>query len=123
MNIGKAKCPNCSRDMTVTRLVCNECNVRIEAVFELPALTRLSPEDQLFVTAFVHSHGSIKQMERFFGISYPTVKNRLAAISSQLDPIDQLGDKSMDSAQYEKILDQLSEGDISVDEAIDRFGT
>ena len=123
MNIGKAKCPNCSRDMTVTRLVCDECNIRVEAVIELPALTRLSPEDQLFVTAFVHSHGSIKQMERFFGVSYPTVKNRLARISSQLDPIDEFDDKQMDSVQYEKILDQLSEGDISVDEAIDRFGT
>lgn len=123
MNIGKAKCPNCEKDMTVTRLVCDECNIRIEAMFEMPALAKLSPEDQLFVTAFVHSHGSIKQMEKFFGVSYPTVKNRLASISSQLDPIDELDDKQIDSAQYEKILDQLSTGEISVDDAIDQFGT
>lgn len=123
MNIGKAKCPNCERDMTVARLVCDDCNIRIEAMFELPALTKLSPEDQLFVTAFVHSHGSIKQMEKFFGVSYPTVKNRLASISSQLDPIDELDDKQIDSAQYERILDELSTGEISVDDAIDRFGT
>ena len=123
MNIGKAKCPNCSREMTVTRLVCDDCNIRIEATFELPALTRLSPDDQLFVTAFVHSHGSIKQMERFFGVSYPTVKNRLASISSQLDPIDELDKKQLNTDQYEKILDQLSTGELSVDEAIDRFGS
>lgn len=123
MNIGKAKCPNCSRDMTVTRVVCDDCNIRIEAPFEMPALSRLSPDDQLFVTAFVHSHGSIKQMERFFGVSYPTVKNRLASISSQLDPIEELNGKHLSTDQYERILDQLSSGELSVEEAIDRFSS
>jgi hypothetical protein len=36
------------------------------------------------VSEFVRSHGSIKDMEKAFGISYPTVKNRLNRIIDQL---------------------------------------
>src|SRR5690242_10079017 len=64
------------------RLTAND--VAIEGRFELPALAQLTAEDQTFVTAFVKCHGSIKQMEKYFGISYPTVKNRLNRIGAQL---------------------------------------
>ena len=59
-------------------------DVVIEGRFELPPLARLSAEDQVFVAAFVRSHGSIKQMEQSFGVSYPTIKNRLNRLSAQL---------------------------------------
>ncbi|MCY3884840.1 MAG: DUF2089 domain-containing protein [Gammaproteobacteria bacterium] len=122
MNIGKAKCPNCSRDMNITRLVCADCNIRVEADFEMPALARLTPEDQLFVSAFVQNHGSIKQMERLFGVSYPTVKNRLVAISSKLDPIAGIGKSDEPLPSSEQTLSLLSDGEISVDEALRRLG-
>lgn len=63
--------------------------ISIEGTFALPPLAKLIVEDQLFVTAFVRSHGSIKEMEALFGISYPTVKNRLNAISAQL-PVEDI---------------------------------
>ncbi|HQL24170.1 MAG TPA: DUF2089 family protein, partial [candidate division Zixibacteria bacterium] len=47
--------------------------IALEGEFELPPLAKLTAEDQLFVAAFVRSHGSIKKMEEVFGISYPTV--------------------------------------------------
>ena len=50
--------------------------------FELPPLAQLPFEEQVFVAAFVKSHGSIKEMERLFGVSYPTIKNRLNRISA-----------------------------------------
>src|ERR1700691_6253570 len=58
--------------------------VAIEGTFELPQLARLSAEDQVFVVAFLRSHGSIKEMEQVFGVSYPTIKSRLNRISGQL---------------------------------------
>jgi hypothetical protein len=67
------------------------------------------------VVAFIRHHGSIKKMERLFGISYPTVKNRLRAISRQLDR-----DFEVPSPNSE-ILDQLSRGEITVDEALERL--
>jgi hypothetical protein len=59
-------------------------DVAIEGRFELPPLAQLAAEDQIFVAAFVRCHGSIKQMEQFFGVSYPTIKNRLNRIGAQL---------------------------------------
>jgi hypothetical protein len=59
-------------------------DVVIEGRFDLPPLARLAAEDQVFVAAFVRCHGSIKQMEQFFGVSYPTIKNRLNRLSAQL---------------------------------------
>ena len=52
-------------------------DIAIEGQFELPPLSRLAFEDQIFIITFIRSHGSIKDMEELFGISYPTVKNRL----------------------------------------------
>ena len=51
---------------------------------ELPPLARLSSENQVFIMAFIQCHGSIKDMEQMFGISYPTVKNRLNRLAEEL---------------------------------------
>src|SRR5579872_1861134 len=56
-------------------------DIAIEGAFALPQLARLSAEDQIFVAAFVRSHGSIKEMEQMFGVSYPTIKGRLNRIA------------------------------------------
>src|SRR5512135_80595 len=63
-------------------------DIAIEGSFELPQLARLSAEDQVFVIAFLHRHGSIKEMEQVFGVSYPTIKARLNRISRSLEFID-----------------------------------
>jgi hypothetical protein len=85
MDISKACCPGCSRPMTLVRARCDACGIGLDGSLEVSALARLSLEDQEMVVAFLRHHGSIKQMERLFGISYPTVKNRLARITRQLD--------------------------------------
>ncbi len=62
--------------------------ITIEGQFTLPELARLSIEDQVFVAAFIRSHGTIKDMEQTFGVSYPTIKARLNRISSQLEFVE-----------------------------------
>jgi hypothetical protein len=91
-------------------------DISIEGKFELPPLARLTMEDQVFVAMFVRSHGSIKEMEQLFGVSYPTVKNRLNRIADQLDvaKIDTVQPKN-------EILAQLERGEITVDEAIKKM--
>ena len=73
---------------TVERVRLTDRDIAVEGNFELPPLAQLSSEDQVFLTAFVRCHGSIKEMERIFGISYPTVKNRLNRIAWQLRFVD-----------------------------------
>ena len=115
MDISVVRCAGCKRPMTVPRMVCTECNLSLDGSFDVPPLARLSPEDQLFVTAFVRHHGSIKKMESLFDISYPTVKNRLNAIGAALD-------QSFEAPSTNAIvLEQLARGEISVDEALDRL--
>ena len=60
--------------LIVKRVSIPERQIAIEGEFTLPELARLSLEDQVFITAFLRSHGSIKEMEQIFGVSYPTIK-------------------------------------------------
>src|SRR6202521_1014 len=76
------------RPVAVERVRLTDTGTALEGAWELPQLARLSAEDQVFVTAFVRSHGSIKEMERVFGVSYPTIKARLNRIGESLDFVD-----------------------------------
>ena len=71
--------------IAVERVRIVDSGIKIEGDFELPALARLPAEDQVFVMAFLRCDGSIKEMERVFGISYPTVKSRLNRIAGQFE--------------------------------------
>ena len=90
--------------------------IKIEGDFELPALARLPAEDQVFVMAFLRCDGSIKEMERVFGISYPTVKSRLNRIAGQFEFV-----QNMPAPVQEDVLDKLARGEISVKDAIERL--
>ncbi len=115
MDISAAKCPSCSRPMQIAKTTCPVCEFVLDGEFEVSELGRLSLEDQLFVTAFLRHHGSIKKMEALFGISYPTVKNRLNSLVTRLD-------KAFEApSSNSTILERLSRGEISVDEALDQM--
>jgi len=101
---------------TIERIKINNKNIVLEGSFELPPLARLSMEDQIFIIAFIRSHGSIKEMEEMFGISYPTVKNRLNRIAKQLEFVE-----INPPASQSEVLDQLEKGSISVDEALEKL--
>jgi hypothetical protein len=101
--------------MRLTRATCPDCRVDLEGSFEVSALGRLTEEDQIFVTAFLRHHGSIRKMEDLFNISYPTVKNRLKGIVSELDRV--FSAPSPNSV----ILQQVARGEITVEEALERM--
>jgi hypothetical protein len=102
--------------MVVERIRFEKRGITVEGHFELPPLARLTMEDQIFIIAFIQSHGSIKEMEAVFGISYPTVKNRLNKIADQLEFV-QIDPPSSRS----EVLDQLDSDEISVDEALEKL--
>ena len=85
----------------------------VEGQFEPPQLAQLSVNDQVFVAAFVRSHGSIKEMERIFGVSYPTVKSRLNRIGEHLDFVD-----TAPAPTGADVVDRLRRGEISAQEAL-----
>jgi hypothetical protein len=96
-------------------------DIAIEGSFELSQLAQLSLDDQVFVTAFVRCHGSIKEMERIFGVSYPTIKSRLNRIGGSLDFVDTDLEPPLPDAAGEartEVLERLSRGEIPADEAV-----
>jgi len=99
--------------LVIERVRIPEKGIAIEGSFTLPELARLSLEDQIFVTAFLRSHGSIKEMEQIFGVSYPTIKARLNRISGLLQFID-----TNPSPSRSDILERLKNGEITAAEAI-----
>ena len=100
--------------LVIEKVKLTKSDILIEGEFDLPPLARLTMEDQIFVAAFIKSHGSIKEMENLFGVSYPTINGRLNRIASRLDFVE-----------IEKVtprnetLERLEQGEISAREAIE----
>src|SRR5690348_11322507 len=102
--------------LLIERVRIPEKHLAVEGQFTLPQLARLTLDDQVFVTAFLRSHGSIKEMEQVFGVSYPTIKARLNRIAGQLEFVDT--DPSPSRAE---VLERLNDGEITAEEAIRIF--
>src|SRR4029450_3415114 len=105
-------------DLVVERVRMVDPGVGLEGQFELPPLARLTAEDQVFVIAFVRCHGSIKQMEKFFGVSYPTIKNRLNRIAALLPFVEIEPAAGPERASTSALLSQLERGELTVDEVV-----
>ena len=117
-----------SNPLSVERVRLKNSSLAIEGSFDLPPLAQLAYEDQVFVAAFVRSHGSIKEMERLFGVSYPTIKNRLNRIGSALSFVDvdivnaaTEQDIAEAKALENEVLEQLDKGEISVEDALQKI--
>lgn len=102
------------KPLVIEKVAVETDGVAIEGQFDLPPLAKLPADDQVFVALFVKCHGSIKQMEKHLGVSYPTIKSRLNQIGQQLDFVE-----VETSEAGSDVLDRLERGDITVDEAIE----
>jgi hypothetical protein len=105
----------------VERVRLVDSGVVIEGPFTLPPIARLAAEDQVFVAAFIRCHGNIKQMEQYFGVSYPTIKNRLNKIGAQLSFVEiaQVPEGESAPSTSAEILDRVSRGELSVERAVE----
>jgi hypothetical protein len=104
------------RPIVVERVRVADKNIAIEGSFELPQLARLAMDDQIFITAFIRSHGSIKEMERIFGVSYPTIKSRLTRIADSLEFVE-----TDPTPSKSEVLERLRKGEITAEQAIEEM--
>jgi hypothetical protein len=139
-------CPICGDAMTVSRLTCGHCGTSLEGAFvptgasgrgdspptrrsmssgsradlevRFGALARLDAAQLEFVQAFLRCRGIIKNVEDMLGISYPTVKSRLANV---LEAMGFGGDDELAPAEHRRqrreILADLAAGRITTEEA------
>lgn len=107
-------CINCDHEVMATNLQCTHCGMEYKGNFPLSALGKLSHEEQEFIIHFVLMSGNIKEMEKVYKVSYPTIKKMLDAVTVKL------GGKVTVEQQVDKdeLLLKIKNKTLSVDEAI-----
>ncbi|MBI9011064.1 MAG: DUF2089 domain-containing protein [Clostridiales bacterium] len=108
-------CPVCSSRLDVTKLHCNDCDTTIKGTFKLDKFSYLSKEQKYFIEVFLKNRGNIKEIEKDLGISYPTVKKNLENVINALG-YGEIAESA--NLNKEKILEKLSNGEISSEEAM-----
>src|SRR5215210_5555083 len=103
---------------TIERVRLTEQDVAIDGQFAVPPLAQLPEDDQVFVSAFVRCHGSIKQMEKFFGVSYPTIKNRLNRIGARLPFAEMAAAAEDDRVSASDLLSRLERGEATAQDVL-----
>jgi hypothetical protein len=122
---------------------CPSCQLRLEGRFEFNEFSALGHEDLHFLRIFVHTEGSIREMEAALGLSYPTIKARLAELRSRLAAASQASPAAMPPPDppspfqpdrparsrearqgpdpIDRLLDALEAGQVSPTDAIDEL--
>jgi hypothetical protein len=86
-------CPSCGGKLRVQRLWCDKCEIAVEGNLTMGTLARLQPEEQRFIVEFVKASGSLKEIARQYGVSYPTVRNRLNDLIARLEELEKTGEE------------------------------
>lgn len=108
------KCPVCGGKLLISKLECKKCNTVIENHFEMSTFEYLTKEQLNFVEIFIKNRGSIKEVEKELGISYPTVRAKLDEVITALG-YNVTAEPAIDK---KSIIDKLDKGEITSDEAI-----
>lgn len=113
------QCPICGEEMTVTRVYCRHCDTAVEGHFSLGKFHRLTPEQLQFAEIFIRNEGKITRVEEEMGLSYPAVRARLHDLIRALgyevgpEPV------AIGPEERQAILDELAQGKISAEEALE----
>jgi len=127
-------CPTCQSELTITAVSCRPCDLRLEGQFTWEhrpgnEFALLPDEDLHFLRIFVHCEGSIREMESALGVSYPTIKSRLAKLREKLtvapsaipekshrrpktiaEVLSALEEKEIDHAESLRLIKELKSG-------------
>lgn len=115
-----SKCPVCANQLMVKSLKCGKCATELTGEFSPCRFCTLEEKHLQFVLTFLQCRGSIKEVEKALGISYPTVKNMLEAAVGALG-LDEKPELKRVRSQEERdsILTLLANGEIDAQSAIE----
>ncbi len=128
-----SQCPVCHHDLVVERLACDHCGSAVEGRFALSKFNYLDTDKLYFIEIFVKNRGNIKAIEKEMNLSYPTIKKLLdediitlgykpesvPAEESNAEP-EKVQPQDSKSSKSD-ILDKLSQGAMSVEEALEKL--
>jgi hypothetical protein len=106
-------CPACHGWLFAKLLKCTDCGLEGTTRSAGNEFADLGPHDQHLLRIFVLCKGRIRDMEASLGISYPTVKSRLAALRDRLGSRRKMRgalptEPPSEPATARQILDQLA---------------
>jgi hypothetical protein len=78
------RCPACQGALLPTQLRCAACLITLTGEFPSNEFAMLGEEDLHFLRIFVLTEGRIREMESALGVSYPTIKSRMAHLKATL---------------------------------------
>lgn len=123
------ECPACHGPLVPRRLACTACDLSLEGPFSPAHLTTssasnefasLPDEDLHLLRIFVHCEGSIRQMESALGLSYPTIKSRLARLRERLKSVAPEAKVAANTfASIEDVLAALERGEITAADSVE----
>lgn len=114
-------CPVCGHAMRISKLHCPHCDSTLSGTFAPCKFCALPEKDLRFVEVFLQCRGSIKDVERTLGVSYPTVRNMLDSALQALGFEETPGKPAPDPQAQKEILDLLENGEIDAKEATKRL--
>lgn len=128
MNLAKllTRCPVCDGTLHVTELTCGHCSTHLGGLFATCRFCRAAPETLAFVETFLRCEGNLSRVGEELSVSYPTVRNRLAATLNALglsgeivpDVTPKVPSPTVETIQQcRAVLEQLAEGTITAEEA------
>ena len=117
MNKRLKQCPVCNSNLEIVEYHCPSCDTSIKGKFGIGDLSLLTPVQQEFAKTFLCCSGNIKEVEKALNISYPTVKNKLAEVTSVLCSKGQ----KVSDVKSNEILDEIEKGNLTVEEALSKL--
>ena len=112
------KCPVCGDAMEITKVKCRNCNSELSGIFSPCRFCTLEEKYTQFIETFLRCRGSIKEVEKAMGISYPTVRNLLDASLTELGLNEKTQAESQSEEKKAEILEKLANKEIDVETAI-----
>lgn len=126
MNAAIAQCPICQSDLEIAKLYCRSCDTTIEGHFQhATPFQQLTAEQMSFMVTFIRNEGKINRVGEELGMSYPTVRSRLHDLIRALGY--EVGEEEestggLPEEERRAVLDALSKGTLSSEEALKRLG-
>lgn len=124
------RCPACEGRLFPRELECADCGLHLQASYPRNEFARLDDDALHLLRIFVACEGRIRDMERALGVSYPTVKSRLANLRETLGfAAEKAAPKEQPAPKREPpkpntaadTIGQLERGEIDFDEAMRRL--
>ncbi len=126
MNPAITQCPICQSDLEIVKLYCRSCDTSIEGHFQHTSpFQQLTAEQLSFMVTFIWKEGKINRVGEELGMSYPTVRSRLhdliRALGYEVGEEEESTPSSLPDEERRSILDALSKGTLSSEEALKRL--